>query len=951
VRVIPTRLRPPRAAGLLLAAAILIATAGRTRPAAATALADTLRLDPLVRTGTLANGLTYYIRHNAKPEHRVSLRLVLDAGSTSETDAQRGLAHFSEHMNFDGSRHFAPEELIAYLQSIGMRFGSDANAYTSFDETVYMLEVPTDRDTLLDRGLTALADFAGGALFDTAQVRKERSVVIEEWRLGRGANERMFRKTIPVVFHGSRYAVRDPIGLPEVIRNTPTARIREFYDRWYTPDRMAVVAVGDIDPARMDSLVRAHFGGLGRPAPPAARATLPIPLHRRTLVAIATDPEATWSSVQILFKHPRHLLRTVADFRRRLVEQLIGAMLQERLQDIAHRTDPPFLSAGASSGDLGRTVDTWYLWASTPDGGLGRGLAALLAEARRARTHGFLASELERARENLRQQNASRYAERDKQESEQLAGRYVDVFLSGDPSVGVEAAHALVGDLLDGITLAEVDALAAELMHHDSRVVVLNAPEKKGVPVPTEAEVRRILARAESGAVAAWQERAPERALMPRPPQPGAITSRRTIDSLGVTILGLSNGAEVWLKPTDFKADEVLIAASAPGGLSTADSARYLTAWASEWLIAHGGYGGLSSTAMKKVLAGKLASMQPWAGAYTQGVSGRARPADLETAFQLLYLVFTTPTGDSADFATPLQSAVRFYANRDNEPEQVFADTLAVVNSGGFYMYQPVDARALAAVRLDSLLAVHRRRFANAADYTFFVVGAFQPDSIAPLLARYVASLPSAGRPTSAWAAIGPRFPAGVQRRVVRRGTEPKSETEITFFTNPPLEELDMHRARAAASILEDRLRQRLRELMGGTYGASVGFSNLAPLPGYATMTIEFGCEPARVDSMVAATLDEVRRVVRDGPSAADVQKDQEIERRELEVAEKENGTWLGLLQNFHAFGWDPLRILHRRERIDRLTRENLRATFAKYFPLDRYTVITLLPAAGAGRP
>jgi zinc protease len=926
---------------LLTVAAVLTARSAHASPPA---LTDSLRLDPLVRTGTLPNGMRWFIRRNPRPEARISLRLAVAVGSIAETDAQRGLAHFTEHMNFDGSKHFAPQELVAYLESIGMRFGYDANAYTSFDETVYMLEVPTDRDTLLDRGLTALADFAGAALFDTAQVRKERGVVVEEWRLGRGAAERMFRKTIPAIYHGSRYAVRDPIGKPEVIRGTPTRRIRDFYDRWYTPDRMAVVAVGDVDPARLDSLIRVHFAGLGRAAPPAKSAPVPIPLHPQTLVSIATDPEATWSSVELLFKHPRRSLHTVADYRRALAEQLYEAMLDERFNDLAHRPDPPFLGASTSSNELGRTLDAFAVSASVNDGGLARGLEALIHEVQRVRRFGFLPAELERARENLRQQDASRYAERGKQESERLAARYVDVFLTDEPSIGAEKGHELVGALLDGITLADVQALTPQLIHDDSRVVVLYAPAKKGVSVPTEAQVRQILTRASATTVTAWREDVTGRALMERPPAPGTIVGRRELAPLGVTVLRLSNGAEVWLKPTDFKADEIQIGGEALGGLSLADSTDYLPAWSAGWVVSQLGVGGLNSTALQKVLTGKLVSMQSWVGRYTHGVSGRARPSDLETALQLLHLQFTAPTPDTTDFANTMRNAERWYANRRNDPDLVFADTVDVVNSGDFWMSRPIDPRGIARLRLERVLAEHRRLYANAADFTFYMVGAFQVDSIAPLLARYLGALPSSGRATSAFLPRGPHEPAGVRTVRVRRASEPKSQTVITFFTASPIEELDMHRARACASILQERLRRRLRERMGGTYGASVGFSNMAPVPGHASMAIEFGCEPGRVDSMVAASLAEVARLRDDGPSAGELGSEQEIERRELEVSEKENGTWLSLLSNFNAFGWDPLRIAKRRERIGALTPEGIRGTAVKYFPPDRYTVISLLP-------
>ena len=932
----------------LFGALAFLAAAAAPSTASPTGLGDSLRLDPAVRTGTLPNGLRYYIRHNGRPAARVSLRLAVAAGSTAEQDDQRGLAHFSEHLEFDDSAHFRPEELMAYLQSIGMKVGADANAYTSFDETVYLLEVPTDRDTLLDRGVTALADFAGRATFTDEQIRKERGVVMEEWRLGLGADERIMRKQYPVIFHGSRYADRLPIGQPEVIGKAPAARLRDFYRTWYTPDRMAVVVVGDVDPARMDSLVRLHFGDLPRPAQTLARPRFEIPIQHETLVSVATDKELPYSTVGMSFKRPLHATRTAGDYRADLVERLYTMMFNARLDEVAHRADTPFLWAGASSGQLGRTLETWGVFASVHDGAIEQGLRVLLEETARVRQHGFLAGELDRARRQAHAADERAWAERDRSESPGFAAAYVRSFLNDVPAPGIEARHALTQALLDGITLDEVNATGDRLMPADGRVVLASGPDKPGVAVPSEATLRAVLGGAGRAPLAAWKDDIAGSVLMKAPPAPGRVVSRRTLEGIGVTVLTLSNGVEAWLKPTDFKADEVVFGAQAPGGSSLADSAAYPAAAYSPSIVSRCGAGGFTAPELQKLLAGRIAGASTFISWYQQGLSGSARPADLETALQLAHLELTAPTADSASFVSMKRSFHDWLLERGNDPESVLADTLAAVNTGGFYMARATTPAELDAIRLEDALAFHRRLFANAADFTFFMVGAFQVDSVAPLLERYVASLPSTGRRTSDFVARGPRFPGGVRRVVVRRGTEPKSSTQITFFVNDGLEELDLHRARSCASILTEHLRQSLRELLGGTYHAAASFSNTEPLPGYATMSIEFGCAPERADSMVATALAEVRKLRDAGPSEADLAREQEIQRRGLETALKENGYWLGALQTAVRLGWDPLRIARRRERIDGLTAADLKETFRKYFPLDRYTVVTLLPEAPA---
>jgi len=948
-----------RRAALLGAA--LLAVSAPTRVTAQTsaaataparfALSDTLPLDSRIHTGTLPNGLRWFIRVNHRPEARVTLRLAVAAGSTAEADDQRGLAHFTEHMNFNGSEHFQPEQLVTYLESIGMRFGADANAYTSLDETVYMLEVPSDRDSLLDRGVMALSDFAGRATMTDAQIEKERGVVLEEWRLGQGAEERVNRRQYPVLFHGSRYADRLPIGLPGVIQKAPHDRLRAFYRDWYTPERMAVVAVGDIDPRKMEALIRKHFGSLKRPANAKPSPVFDVPPHDSTLVSIATDPELTYTDVSLMFKGPHLNSVTVGDYRRDLVRDLYTSMLNARFGEIAHRASPPFLSAGAGYGQLARTADVWQLNASAKEGGAEPALAAMLEEVARVARHGFLPSELTRAKDRQRASIERLYAERDKSESRGFARELVSHFLVGESAPGIEAEYAMTTQMLPGITLAEINALTPTLMHEGSRVVLIAAPSK-GAPPPSDAAIRAIIEREAKATPPAWVDTLAGKQLMAKLPAPGRVTARKEVPEIGATVLTLSNGVEVWLKPTDFKADEILFSGYALGGQSAADSASYPTAWLAGSTIGDAGVGGYTSTELRKLLSGKIARASISYGNYVQYVSGSARPADLETALQLTYLTFTQPTRDPVSFETLKQRAIELLKQRKNSPEAAFADTITAVNEGNLYLDKDPTVAEVEAVKLDDVLAFHKRRVGNAADFTFAFAGTFTVDSIAPLLARYLGSLPSQGKRTASYGHAFPRFPMGTRTVAVRKGIEPKASNELTFFTTgAPIEELDMHRARAAASILNEHLRQSLRELMGGTYGASVGFDNLSPVPGYATMTVSFGCDPARVDTLVAVTLAQIEELRDKGPSAGDVQKQQEIERRELEVALKQNGMWTGSILASLQSGIDPRRIAHRRERIDLLSRDNLRETYRKYFPLDRRTVITLLPATTITAP
>jgi len=944
------RLRPRfvrLALGLLAVLALALPAAALAQ--APPSLTDSLTWDPAVRRGVLPNGIRYFVKKNVKPEDRVSLRLAVPVGSTAEDDDQQGIAHFTEHMNFNGSAHFKDaDDLVGYLRSIGLRFGADANAYTSFDETVYMLDVPTDRDSLLVTGLHALSDFAGRATMSDKEIDKERGVVMEEWRLGRGAQERMQRQEFPVIFHDSRYAVRLPIGKPEDIQGVPYARLRDFYKTWYRPEWMAVIAVGDVDMDKMERLIRENFSDLPKRNDAKEVPRYDVPPHDQTLMCVVSDKEATSSSVALLVKRPRRPENSVAAARNELKADLFSAMLNARFDEIAHRANSPFLDAFAGNFQFTRNVSLYYAQAETKDGQQAKGFEALLEETARVRARGFLQSELDRAKREQSAQLDRAYAEREKTESRNLAAGMVRAYLNGEPSPSIEASTQVSKSLLPGITLAEVNALADTLVSIRNRVVLADGPEKAGAPLPTEAELRAILDKMASSKPAAWVDKAAGQALMAKVPAPGKIVSRRTIDDIGVTVVKFANGLEVWLKPTDFKADEIQFTAYAPGGLSLADSAAYVAAWISPFIVDDNGVGGFKNTELQKMLAGKIVNVTPYANPYLHGVSGNTRPEDVVTLLQLLNLGFVKPTEDPEAFAALQAQFNAFLANRANSPDQVYSDSATAVNTGGFYMSKVPTAGQVSAVKLPEALDFYRKRFANAGDFTFFFAGTFKTDSLIPLLARYLGSLPGTGKRTSKWVATGPRFPDGITKVEVKKGSEPKGSVRITYFTREPIEELDQHRANSAASILTDHLRSSLRELLGGTYSVGTRFQHQFPLGGYSTMSISFGCDPARADTLIAATMAEIKKMTADGPSATDVSKEQEVQRRELETSMKQNNYWTGSMQTVSVLGWDPNRIAKRRERIDLLTAANLRDTFKKYFPADHYSIVRLAPETKA---
>jgi zinc protease len=937
-----------RAAYLALLLLVVPVAALAQAPAPAAPALDAsapLPLDKRIRTGTLPNGLTYFIRENDEPEDRAMLRLAVQAGSVDEADDQRGLAHVLEHMAFNGTARFPPGELIKYLESVGSQFGPHVNAYTSFDETVYMLNVPTDRPGVLTRGLEVMSDFAGGVTLDPAEIDKERGVVIEEWRGRLGAATRMQEPQLRALFGGSKYADRLPIGTPEILKSFPHQRLRDFYRDFYRPDRMALVVVGEVNAAEIEDQVRRIFGPL-QAQQAGARSPYPIPPHEETRYVSVADREAQASSVTVYHKRPRRDLRTVGDYRRTVAQGLMYQMLNARFSEIARRPDAPFLAASAGEDALGRTVEAFAMSARVRDGSIDRGLNALAEEMARVRQHGFGEAELARAKASMLARYERSYNERDNAESTALADELVRHFLVNEAAPGIEVEVDLVRKFLPTITAAEIAELARTFITEQNRVVIATAPEKPDLKPVTEAALRTALSTGLGASTTPWSDALDGKELLARAPAPGKVTARREIPEIGVSVLTLSNGVEVWLKPTDFRNDQITFTSYARGGLSTAAPGDYFNASLASSLVGLSGIGGFNPVDLGKLLAGKLANVGPTVSTYTHGMSGNTTPRDLETAMQLLYLQFTAPNRDPNAFELMKQRLEASLANQAQSPGAVFGERVRCVNTVNHYTCRSLKLEDIPKLDPERMYAFHRQLYANAADFTFFFLGAFKVDEMIPLLERYVASLPSTGTSTSKLADLQLQFPAKVTREVVYKGQEPRSQTVISFFADTRLEELETHRLQAAAQVVENRLRDILREQLGGTYSVGVGYSSTSPVPGYGTTTVQFGSSPENVEKLQAAVMAEVERLRKEGPSAADVQAVKETEKNQLQEALRENGYWQGSLMTMHLLGRDARRIPQRVERAESLTQENIHAALRQYFPAERHTIVTLMPEA-----
>src|SRR5262245_9298005 len=606
-------------------------------------------VDPRITVGTLPNGLRYYIRANNQPQKRAELRLVANAGSILEDDDQRGLAHFVEHMCFNGTRHFPKQDVVAFLQSTGMRFGAHINANTSFDQTVYQLQIPTDSPAVIDRSFLILEDWARAVSFEPDEIDKERGVILEEWRTGLGAGARMVDVQLPVLLKDSRYGERLPIGKPDIIRSFPYDRLKKFYTDWYRPDLMAVIAVGDFDVASVESLIRSHFGAIPAAASPKPRPAYGVPDQPGTRYTIATDPEATATVVTVSSMMAARDQTTIGAYRQQTVERVFGGLLSGRLGEIAQKPDAPFLDADTSRGLFVNTAEATTLSALVPDGGVEKGLSALFTEADRVAQFGFTQTELDRFRLNYMQTFAQLAASNDEHTSQSLADEFIRNFMQQEPIPGIAYENGLVQRFLPEITLADVNNLARNWIPDRNRVVAVMAPKKAGVAVPDEAKLAAVIKNAGGGTLTAYVDTVSAKPLLEAEPKAGTVAKTVTKDG-GITEWTLSNGVRVVLDPTTFKQDEILFRAFSPGGTSLADDRDFVAAETADQVVPQGGLGSLNAIDLGKKLAGKAAFVRPDIDEMSEGLNGRALRRDLETMFQLIYLTFVQPRADQDAF-------------------------------------------------------------------------------------------------------------------------------------------------------------------------------------------------------------------------------------------------------------------------------------------------------------
>jgi zinc protease len=900
--------------------------------------------DPNVKIGKLENGLTYYIRKNKKPENKVELRLAVNAGSILETEDQQGLAHFLEHMAFNGTKNFKKNELISYLQSIGVQFGADLNAYTSFDETVYILPVPTEKEGLIDKGLLILSDWASAIDLDAEEVKKERGVVLEELRLGTGAGQRMRDRYFPLLFQGSQYAKRLPIGKKEILENFDRKALVDFYETWYRPDLMAVIAVGDLDVDVMEKKIQAAFSGIKAKRKINKRPTFPVPDHKETLIAIETDKEAPLTSVQLLLKKPEEKTKTLADLRREIIKSFFNEMLNARLDEIRQSPNPPFVFGAANFSSLTRTKNAYSMFGGTDPESIKKTLAVLLEENKRVKEFGFTAGEFERQKGRYLTRLENNYKERDKTESRNLVNNYVYNFLSDNPIPGIEFNYKFAQEIVPKITLEEVNALAKNTTSEENRVIIVTGSERPGGVYPTKAEIVELLKNAETAKVKPYVEEISKEPLVGELATKATIKNEKFDKEFGVTYWTLSNGVKVALKPTDFQADQILVRAFSPGGTSVISDDKALSAEYVSQVVGESGLKNLSKVQLDKTLAGKNANVSVSLTDTYEYIFGDSTPKDFDTLLLFVYLKFTNVNFDKAAFDSFINKQKKFIPNLMANPQIYFSDQVRKIMSQnhprafGFPTVEQLDK-----IDFEQVKTIYKERFGDASDFTFVIVGNFEVEKIKPEIMKYLGSLPGKNR-TENWKDLGIRPPKGGLKKVINRGVDQKSQAQLVFTGLTKFDKQESRLLTFLGELLTIKLVEILREEKSGVYGvgASGGMQDI-PYERY-NFNISFPSGPENVDSLIEAALGEVEKIKNGQIDEKDLNKVKESRLIKLREDFKRNQYWAteitrSLLRKDELDSYETIEA-----RIKAVTKEDIQKVANKYLKKGEQIQIVLMP-------
>lgn len=918
---------------LFLVAAPLLASAQDLKDS------DLIPFDADVKTGKLSNGLTYYIRKNNKPENKVDLRLVINAGSILEDDDQRGLAHFMEHMCFNGTKRFPKNALVDYLQSIGVKFGQHLNAYTSFDETVYFLPIPSDSPEKVEKGFEIIEDWAFNTVLTPEEVDKERGVVLEEYRLGLGADDRMMKRFMPKMMYKSHYADRLPIGQKDILENFTHDKLKKFYKDWYRPDLMAVIVVGDIDVAEMEQKVKDHFSKYKNPKKERERKIYDVPNHEQTFVSVESDKEASFSQVRLIYKdyeEPK-VIKTVGDFKKYLEKGLFSIMLNNRLGELANSPNPPFTFGYTYHGQTwARTKEAYQSFAMTQEGQQLNALKVLVEESQRVKKYGFTEGELTRAKAEIMASLEKTFNDRDKTDSENFVSEYQSYFLEKEPTPGIAWTYNAAQKIVPTVTLNDVNGFVSQYIKDDNRVVIFTGPEKEGLKQPTEAEILAVL-NMNTDNITAYKDEAVASSLLRNEVKAGSVTKKESNAKLGTTTLFLSNGAKVTYKKTDFKNDEVLMNAVSFGGSNLYSNDELKKTQFADGALSEAGFSGLKLNDINRFMTGKIANVYPYIGGVTEGMNGNATPKDMEYMFQMVYAYFTDLNLDAESYEGYKKKQSAFYDNMASRPSFYFQQEFY----GYLYKEDPryfgmiPDAKAWQETDYQLAYNKYKERFANAGDFEFFFVGNVDDAKMEEFSAKYIASLPSTDKKEKA-VDLGYRKIKGEHKKVVNKGADPKSNVTIMYYGDTQYSAKEALAMQALGEILTIKLVEELRENESGVYGVGARGS-LSKVPyGSYSFSISFPCGPENAEKLTDSALRELQKIIDNGPQEKDLAKFKEGEILDYKKEIKENRYWLNSLSRAYTNSNNPEDILKLEEKVNALTAKEIQDVAKKYLTKDK---------------
>jgi zinc protease len=909
-------------------------------------LTQKLPADPDVRIGKLSNGLTYYIRKNKTPEKKVELRLAVNAGAVLEQNDQRGLAHFMEHMNFNGSKHFPKNELVDYLQKIGVQFGADLNAYTGFDETVYMLPISSDNPEILEKGFTVLEDWAFNNLLDKNEIEKERGVVLEESRLSKGAQERMLRQYFPKLFLGSKYAERLPIGKDSIIKTFKPETLERFYKQWYRPDLMAVVVVGDINPDEIEQKIKTHFGSFKNPVNEVARpAITAIKQRTKAEAMVLTDEEATNNVLEVFnFIRPAKKITTWAGYREDVVNEILTSLISQRLQELTQKENPPFVYAFTGLENFIRGYEAFVSYAMLGNGSTKEAVDALIGETERARRFGFLPSEIARVKASMLNAAEQAYNEKDKSESRALVQTYTSNFLESQPIPGPENRYKFLQQVLKTITTNEINAVAKKMPSSSTAFAMIQAPASMKPKLPSNTALLQELVAASKQVLKPYTEKAVATNLTDGNTVSGKVVNETNNTKLGTTDLTLSNGVTITLKPTTFKNDEIQMDAWRLGGyhrfpISEKDNAKHAAEIVSEM-----GVKDMSPTDLEKFTSGKTMQVQPYINEHEEGIQGNSSVKDFETFLQLVNLYFTQPRKDEQLFKSSVGKQKSMVQFLKGNPRAFYQDTLMkIIYNNSPWMSAIPTEEEFNALDIEKILAIYKQIYGNADGMHFTFVGNIDPAKAKPLLEKYLGSLP--GTPAEHnFKDNNIRPVKGVVEANIKKGKDPKSLITIIWSGETEYNSKERTSLRALIEVLNIKVIEKLREELGGMYSGGLNADiQKRPYPHYSISAM-IPCGPENVDKLTNALLDIIKNAQQNGVSQTDLDKVKETWKKQYRAGMQTNELWLEGLSQAFIDQENPERILDFEKRVDAITIDDLKNAAQKYFDMKNYIKAVLYP-------